>query len=328
VVITGGRFQSKEQLQRPGLLLVNGLIYIAFGSQGDNGTYQGWVFAYDPSSLTQVNSWTSESTGSDGGVWMAGSSPAADSGGNIYVATGNGSFNPASGNFGDSIVKLSSNLAVVDYFTPFDQAKDDSDDGDVGSGGVLIVPDQPGAHTHELILCGKPSPVYVVDRDNMGKFNSGSNNQIVQSAGNIVGAVSTGGFDPRDHCFTTPAFWQQNVYFVGNHDVIKAFHLDPSTGLLSAAPISKGTVFYPFPGAQPVVSSSGPTNGIVWTVDFNSTAVLHAYDATNVAKELYNSSQAGSRDSLGTGCKFATPTVINGKVYVGAKGHLTVYGVL
>jgi hypothetical protein len=327
VVISGGVFQSKEQLQRGSLLLANGQIYFAFGSQGDTGTYQGWVFAYDPSSLAQTSRWNNVPTGSQGGIWMSGAGPAADSGGNLYVMSGNGTFNPSSGDYGDSLVKLGSNLAVLDYFTPFDQAQLNQNDGDFGSGGPMIVPDQPGAHPHEVIACGKLSPVLVMDRDNLGQFQAGSNSQIIQSVAG-VGAMSTGGFDPRDHCFMTPAFWEQNVYVVGNHDVLKAFRLDTSSGLLSASPTSKGTFFYPFPGAQPVVSSSGPTNGIVWTVDFNNTATLHAYDATDVSKELYNSNQAGSRDSLGTGAKFVVPTVINGKVYVGGKGHFTVYGPL
>jgi hypothetical protein len=327
VVVSGDVFHSKEQLQRGSLLLANGQLYFAFGSQGDTGTYQGWVFAYDPSTLAQTGRWNSVPTGSQAGVWMAGAGPAMDSGGNLYVMTGNGTFNPSSGDFGDSLVKLGSNLSVLDYFTPFDQAQLDQNDGDFGSGGPMIVPDQPGAHPHELIACGKLSAVLVLDRENLGQFHAGNNSQIIQSVAG-VGAVSTSGFDPRDHCFMTPAFWEQNVYFVGNHDAIKAFHLDPSSGLLSSSPTSKGTFLYPFPGAQPVVSSSGPSNGIVWAVDVSSPATLHAYDATNVSKELYNSNQAGSRDTLGTGAKFVVPTVVNGKVYVGGKGHLTVYGLL
>jgi hypothetical protein len=327
-VIAASGFQPKEQLQRTALVLANGLVYMGFGSQGDHLPYQGWILAYDPSSLALAGVWDSTPTGTMGGIWMAGAGPATDAGGNLYVMTGNGTWNPANGNYGDSFVKLNSGLSVTDYFTPFDEAADNTGDLDVGSGGPLIVPDQPGAHPHELIACGKPKYVYVIDRDNMGQFQAGSDSQIIQSLPNVVGAVSTGGFNPGDHCFMAPAFWEQNVYFAGNHDVIKAFHLDPATGLLSGSPTSQGSFFYEFPGAQPVVSSNGSTNGIVWVVDFSasSSSALHAYDATNVANELYNSNQVPSRDSLGTGSKFATPTVINGKVYVGSKGRLTVYG--
>jgi hypothetical protein len=330
VVIATSGFQPKEQLQRAALLLANGLLYIAFASQGDHTPYQGWIMAFDPASLALQDVWDDVPTGIMGGIWMAGAGPAADSSGNLYVMVGNGTWDPSNGDFGDSFVKLNSSLSVVDYFTPFDEAADNAGDLDVGSGGPLLVPDQPGAHPHLLIGCGKPKSVYVLDRDNMGKFHAGSDSQIVQSLPNVVGAVSSGGFDPTDHCFMTPAYWEHNVYFAGNHDVIKAFHLDAGTGLLSMLPTSKGSFFYQFPGGQPVVSSNGSADGIVWVMDFssNSSSTLHAYDATNVAIELYNSNQAGSRDTFGTGSKWATPTVINGKVYVGGKGHFTVYGPL
>lgn len=327
VTISGSVFTSKTELQRPGLLLENGLVYIGFASQGDHGLWQGYIFAYDAAMLGQAGIWNDVPTGKNGGIWMGGAGLPADASGNIFVSIGNGTWDPANGDYGDSFVKLSSNLTVLDYFTPFDEAQDNAGDLDVGAGGPLVVPDQSGAHPHLLIGCGKPSPVYVIDRDNMGHFHSGSDSQIVQSLKG-VGAVSTGGFNPNDHCFMTPAFWEQNVYFIGNHDVIKAYHLDSATGLLSLSPTSKGTFFYAFPGGQPVVSSNGSSNGIVWAVDFNSPPALHAYDATDVSKELYDTNDVSTRDSLGTATKFSVPTVINGKVYVGGKGHLIVYGPL
>ncbi|HLJ89172.1 MAG TPA: hypothetical protein VKZ53_20305 [Candidatus Angelobacter sp.] len=330
VVISGDVFLSKPELQRSGLVLLNGLIYISFASQGDNGLWQGYVFAYDPSTLGRSAVFNVVPTGIRAGIWMAGAAPSADASGNLYVMTGNGTFTPGSGDFGDSIVKLSPSLSAVDFFTPFDQAADNTGDRDVGSGGPLVVPDQAGAHPHELIGCGKGANLYVIDRDNMGHFQAGSNSQIIQSLSNVVGSVpaAPNGQNANDHCWMTPAFWEQNVYFVGNRDTIKAFHLDPSTGLLSTSPTSQGNFFYPFPGAQPVVSSNGATSGIVWTIDHRSPATLHAYDATNVAVELYNSTQAGTRDSLGTGEKFTVPTIINGKVYVGTKSSLVVFGLL
>src|SRR5262249_49098281 len=158
-------FQPKEQLQRTALLLANGLVYMGFGSQGDHLPYQGWILAYDPASLALAAVWDSTPTGTMGGIWMAGAGPSTDAGGHLYVMTGNRTWNPANGNYGDSFVKLNSGLSVTDYFTPFDQAADNTGDLDVGSGGPLIVPDQPGAHPHELIACGKPKYVYVIDRD-------------------------------------------------------------------------------------------------------------------------------------------------------------------
>jgi hypothetical protein len=317
VVINTSGWQPKEQLQRPGLLLSNGNVYIAFGSQGDNQPYHGWIFSYSAGSLAQVGIWNSTPTGSEGAIWMSGSGLAADSSGDIYAMTGNGSWDGTS-NFSDSFVKLSPNLTLLDYFTPYNEATLSVNDQDLGSGGVLLVPDQSGAFQHEIIGCGKIPAIYVLNRDNMGKFQSGSNSQIIQEVDNQVGGTT--GKQAPDRCFLTPAFWQQNVYFTGSNDVIKAFRLDPTTSLLSSTPTSKGSFNFVFPGAQPVVSSNGASNGIVWAVDYASSVALHAYDATNMATELYRSA------GLGAGAKWAVPMVVNGKVYVGTAGKLVVFG--
>ena len=313
VVVSAPGFVSTHLMQRPGLLLANGYVYFAFGSQGD--LQPGWVFAYDPASLGQVAAWIDTPTGKFGGIWMAGSGVATDSSGNIYVSTGNGDWDGVN-NFSMSFVKLDATLHVLDYFTPWNWQSLSTLDRDLGSGGVLIVPDQPGVFPHELIGCGKPSPVYVVDRDNMGHMNPSGDTQVIQALPDIVGT----GNSTQAHCFTTPAFWEQNLYFVGVNDVIKAFHLDPSTGKMTTAPTSQGTFVYGFPGAQPVVSSSGAANGIVWAVDHSNPTVLHAYDATNVSRELYVS------PSLGHGTKWSVPTVVNGQVYVGTGNQLYVFG--
>ena len=217
-----------------------------------------------------------------------------------------------------SFIRLSPNLNVVDFFTPFNEAALSKPDLDFGSGGVLILPDQAGAFPHELVGCGKPSPIYVVDRDNMGHYHSGSDSQIIQSLPNVVGGTS--GIQANDHCFTTPAYWQGNLYFVGNNDVIKSFSLDPTSGKLSTSPTSQGSFTFVFPGAQPVISSNGNNNGIVWAVDRSSSVSLHAYSATDLTNELYRSS------GIGAGTKWAVPTVINGKVYVGTQTKLVVFG--
>jgi len=317
VVISSANFASKEQLQRPALILRNGNVYIGFGSQGDTSPYHGWIFAYSASTLNKVAVWNATSTGSAGGIWAGGGAITTDADGNLFVTTGNGTYAPTT-DLSTSFIKLSPNLVVLDYFTPFDQSTLSKGDRDLGSGGLLLVPDQSGAHPHEAIGCGKPTPIYVVDRDNMGHEGSTSDSQIIQRLPNVVGGTS--GTQSSDHCFMTPAYWEQNVYFIGNNDVIKAFHLDPSTGLLSTSPTSQGSFEFVFPGGQPVVSSNGSSNGIVWAVDHGTGAALHAYDATNLGKQLFVSS------SMGTGAKWAVPTVINGKVYVGTKGHLYVFG--
>jgi hypothetical protein len=318
VVITTSGWQPTEQLQRPALLLSSGDVYVAIGSQGDHLPYHGWIFAYNAKSLAQTAVWNSTTAGNAGAIWMAGSAIAADPNGDIYVMTANGDWDGVA-NFSDSFVKLSQNLTFLDYFTPYDQHTLSINDQDVGSGGVLLVPDQSGAFPHEIIGCGKYPAIYVLNRDNLGQFQSGGNSQIIQEVDNQVGGTS--GTQAPDRCFTTPAFWQQNLYFVGNNDVLKAFSLDATTGRMSSTPTSKGTFVFPFPGAQPVVSSNGASNGIVWAMDYSkSVAALHAYDATNVATELYRSS------GLGSGAKWAVPTVVNGKVYVGTGSQLVVFG--
>ncbi|MDP9159402.1 MAG: hypothetical protein M3O09_04135 [Acidobacteriota bacterium] len=317
VVVATPGWQAKEQLQRPGLLLANGSVYFGIGSQGDNLPYHGWIFAYSAASLAQVGVWNSTSTGSEGAIWMAGSGIAADAAGNVYVITSNGSWNGSS-DLSESFVKLSPNLTVLDYFTPYNEAKLSSIDQDLGSGGLLLVPDQAGLFPHEVIGCGKFPAIYVINRDNMGKFQSGSNSQIVQEVDNQVGGTT--GKQAPDRCFTTPAYWQQSLFFNGSNDVLKAFSLDASTGQMSLTPTSQGAFSFVFPGAQPVVSSNGPSNGIVWSVDYAPSVALHAYDATNLAVELYRSS------GLGRGAKWAVPTVVNGRVYVGTAKKLVVFG--
>lgn len=314
VVISDTNFQTKQEFERSALLLANGNIYIAFASYGDILPYNGWLFAYNAASLNKVASWNVTATGSEGGIWMSGAGPSADENGNIYVTTGNGTWNGTT-DFSMSLVKLDATLHVVDYFTPFNEAV--LDQLDFGSGGALLVPDQSGAFPHEIIVCGKADPIYVVNRDSLGHKGTTSDSQIIQTLNNQIGVPTA---TDEDHCLTTAAFFQQKVYFVGNNDVIKAFSLDSRSGKLSATPVAKGSFTFAFPGAQPVVSSNGATNGIVWAVDFSVTSSLHAFDAMDVSRELYRS------PSIGQAAKFAVPTVVNGKVYIDTKTSLVVFG--
>ncbi|MBV9346164.1 MAG: fibronectin type III domain-containing protein [Gammaproteobacteria bacterium] len=328
--------------QRPGLLLVNGVVYVAIGSSGDSFPWVGWLLAYDGTTLNQLAVFCSSPGGAQGaGLWSSGEAPPVDSSGNIYISTGNGYFS-TSGSWGDSFVKLSSSaLSVLDYFTPFNQSALASADLDLASAGIVVLPDAAGsaAHPHLLIGSGKDGEVYLVDRDNMGHFNgsySTPNSNIVQW---LPGQVGTAPITPTNptlpyvaNSYTTPAYWQNRVYFCGVKDSCKLFSL--SNAQLSTTPVSKTNAVFAYPGAQPVISaaSASATSAILWAVESDSThnlSVLHAYDATNLANEFYNSSQAANgRDTGGVAQRFAVPVVANGKVFVDTANELDVYGLL
>jgi hypothetical protein len=316
-------FSPLRENQRSGLLLQNGVVYIVWASHGDNGPYHGWVIGYNAQTLQQVAAFDTTPNGGLGGIWMSGAAPAADNTGNIYVSTGNGTFDAQTGgsDYGDSALRLSTSggLSLTDYFTPFNQANLDAADADLGSGGVLLLPDQPGAHPHLMIFTGKEGKIYVVDRDNMGHFHAGIDSIVQVLPGAVGGAWST------------PAYFNGNVYYSTVGDVLKAFQL--ANGLLSTSPVSQASVAFGYPGATPSISANGNTNGIVWTLQTDAygssgPAVLHAYDASNVSRELYNSDQVGARDVLGGAVKFTVPTIANGKVYVGTETGLSVFGLL
>jgi len=309
------------QGQRPALLLLSGVVYVGFASgHMDTDPYHGWLLGYDAASLAQVSVFNSTPNGGKGGIWQGGDGPSADAQGSVYFTTGNGTFDANTGgsDFGDTILKLNTpGLAFSDYFTPFNQAILQANDLDLGSGGTLLLPDQPGPFPHLLVAGGKQGPLYLLNRDNLGQYQAGSNSQIVQS---LPGTASF---------YSTPAYWQGNIYTAAFGDFLKQYRI--LNGLLSPSAISQGVVQYASPGASPVVSSDTSGDGIVWTIEFSTpggSAALRAGDAANVATELYNSNQSGARDQLDAGAKFAVPTVANGKVYAGTSGHLTIFGLL
>ena len=322
---SGGQmaFDSTLELQRTALTLVKGVVYVAFSSYQDFGNYHGWLLGYDASTLKQVRVWNATPDGHAGGIWMSGAGLSVDSAGNLYLVTGNGTFDANNGgrNYGDSIVKLTPNgtgFTVSDYFTPFDQANLALNDIDLGSSGVTLILNQAGPSLG--VNAGKAGKIYLVDINNMGHFQSGSDSQIVQS---IPNAVGTG---PDDLDYSTAAYWNGNVYYIGDVDVVKQFKL--SSGQLSTSPVAKGSHTYGYPGANMSVSSNGTSNGILWTIEASGVNVLHAYDATNVANELYNSNQAGGRDKFGVAIRFTVPTVMNGKVYVAGQSQLAIFGLM
>jgi hypothetical protein len=316
-------------LQRPGLALVNGTVYLGFGSHGDIQPYHGWILGYDAATLTQTSVFNATPNGNEGAIWQAGGAPAFDAAGNLYAMTGNGTFDANLGglgnvDYGDTFLKLFPNgasLGVSDYLTPSDQNNLNMQDLDLGSGGPLLLPDQPSTFPHLLVGAGKDGTIYVVNRDDMGQFQSGNNTKIVQALTQALGGN-----------FSTPAYCQNQVYFLASGDVLKTFTL--ANGLLSTSPTSQSSTVFGFPGATPSVSANGATNAIIWVLQTDSfsntsgTAVLHAYDATNVATELFDSNQSGTRDFPGPAVKFTLPTVANGKVYVGTQTQVSVFGIL
>src|SRR5581483_3796718 len=315
--------------QRPGLLLLNGVVYIGFSSHCDIGPYHGWILGYDAQTLRQVVIYTDTPNGAEGSFWTSGAAPAADADGNIFVVSGNGTFDAASGgpDLGESYIKLSTGggLSVADYFTPFNYRALNSADADVGSSGVVLLPEEAGSgdHPHLMVGAGKEGRIYVLDRDNLGKWQAGSDSQIVQS---LPGAISS--------LFGNPAYFNGTVYFCGSGDNLKAFSI--SNGSLSTSAVSRSPESFGFPGCVPAISANGKSNGIVWVLDPGGTVcapgcvsgTLRAYDASNLANELYNSAQNSARDSLGLQVKFSVPTVANGKVYAGTQSALVVYGLL
>jgi PQQ-like domain len=317
VVISDPNLPPAHKLQRPGLTVVNGSVYVSMGSLGDKAPYHGFVFAFNQTTLAQQGVWNSTPTGTEGGIWMAGGAPTVDSSGNIYVLTGNG-YSDGVTNFGESIVKLSPTLQLLSFFTPHDAASLTAADLDLGAASAPLMPDVNGQFPHELIFCGKSPMIYVVNRDSMGGFNSTTDN-VIQELANAVGGTATGR-NPGMPCFTTPSSWGTNVYFIANGDVLKQFSLDASTGKLSTTPLHQGTFAYGWPGSQSMISSNGSSNGIIWSFDHSGTK-LRADDASNVSTNLYVS------PGIGTGyLKWVTPTVINGHVYVGGQGTVAAFG--
>jgi outer membrane protein assembly factor BamB len=314
--------------QRAALLLhPDGQLMIGWASHCDNGAYHGWLMSFNKGNLANTAVWVDTPNGVEGGFWAGGSGPAADASGSIYAPTGNGTFDVNSGgiDYGDSVLRLNwtadSGFAIADYFTPWDEQALDNNDTDVAAGGVVLLPDQPGTtYPHLLIQVGKEGTIDLINRDNMGHFNPNNDSQIVQTLPFAIGGVWGG-----------DAFWNNNAYFGGQSDHLKAYAFDPVAQLLSTSPTSSSSLTYGYPGPTPAVSANGTTNGIVWTIQADgghTYSILHAYDATNLNTELYNSEQNSGRDRAGARVKFSVPTIADGHVFVGETGQVGMYGLL
>jgi hypothetical protein len=326
-------FAPGQYAERAGLLLLNSTIYLAWTSHCDARPYTGWVMGYSESTLQQTAILNLTPNGSEGSIWMAGDGLAADSSGNIYFLDANGTLDakdtvtgfPVNGDYGNAMMKLSTannSLAVDDFFETYDSINESNGDVDLGSGGSLLLPDMVDAKEvvrHLMVGAGKDKNIYVGDRDNLGKYNAANNDALYQELTNVL----PGG------AWSMPAYFNYAVYYGGVGDNLKAFTI--TNALLGTTPSSKSATTFAYPGATPSVSANGVSNGVVWAVESSTgaAAVLHAYDATDLSKELYNSTQAtGSRDAFGTGNKFITPMIVNGKVYVGTPNGVAVFGLL
>ena len=324
-------FDPRSENQRCGLALVNGVVYVSWASHGDNGPYHGWIIGYAAANLAQAPVLFNDTpNGSDGGIWMSGGAPAADSANNLYVISGNGSFDKTTPrtNYGMAFMKLrtTGGISVADFFSPLNEDTLSGGDLDLGAGGAAVLIDATtGPFPHLVVGGGKDHQLFVLNRDGMGGYSATANN-VVQTLDFGIGI------------FATAAFWNNNLYMAGSGQ-LKAFTLNPATSQFSITPTSQSSATFGFPGSSPTVSSSGATNGIVWAMSNNAfgtststappagtpkaagPAILRAYDATNLHTELWNSTQAsGGRDTAGNAVKFAVPTVANGKVYIGTRG--------
>jgi hypothetical protein len=320
-------FNALREHQRSGLVLANGVVYISWASHGDADPYHGWVIGYDAQTLNQVAAFNTSPNGTEGGIWMAGGAPAVDENGNLYLATGNGTFDVTgslSPGYGDSIIKLnSSDLSLADYFTPFNQAQLDSRDLDLGSGAVLLLPDSVGsaAHPHLMVQAGKEGKIYLMSRDDLGQYQrvaSGSDDVVQVVLNALQGFV-----------MATPAFFNGMIYMQSMNDDLKAYQI--ADGQITPTPVSRtNQVFNGERGGTPSISANGMADGIVWTLDVRGgSVVLHAYNADDLSQELYNSRQeAGGRDFLGAAVKFSVPTIADGQVFVGTRNTIEVLGLL
>ncbi len=317
-------FDPGTHYQRCALLLVGGVVYVGIGGNAEsNSNNHGWIVGYKASDLSTTMTFCASPNDVWSSLWQAGGGLSSDAAGYVYAETANGTFDVDTGgsDYGDSALKLDSTGAVIDYFTPYNQAAMSSGDLDFGSANPIVLPDQSGPVAHELLASGKPGILYLINRDGMGHFHSGNDSQIVQS---VPAFPNTSGI--TSGIFMSPAYWNGSVYVSGIGDSVQAFAL--SAGLLSTSPTSQTGQQFPFPGATVSVSSNGGAAGILWVLD-GSGGVLYAYDATNLTTELYDTGQAsGGRDALGAPVKFAVPTVANGHVYVGTQTELDVYGLL
>lgn len=315
-------FNSLRENPRASLLLVNSAVYLTWASSCDVNPYHGWVMAYDAATLAQRAAFNVTPDGNEGGIWASDTGPASDAAGDVYIPTGNGTFNVSSGgrDYGDTVLKLAldgSSLVVRDFFTPFNEAHLSDADADLGSSGPTLLPDQPGTHRHLLLQPTKGGSVYVIDRDAMGKFHK-DKDEIVQQIKMVGGA------------YGAMAYWNGHVFFACEDDNLRDYSI--MNGELK--PSASSSTKFANPGATPSISANSTKDAIVWAIATKTwngpdqPAVLYAYNATNISQPIYSSEQNSARDRATNGTRFSIPVVVNGRVYFGVRGEVEVYGLL
>lgn len=315
-------FDALKENPRASLLLVKGNVILTWGSSCDVDPYHGWVMAYDAATLAQKAVLNVNPDGTEAGIWASDTGPAADPQGNIFVPTGNGTFDAERGgrDYGDSVLKLDgATLGIRDYFTPHDQAELSAADADLGSSGPTLAPDQKGPHPHLLLQPTKGGMLYVLDRDRMGKYQR-DHDDVVQAL-NMQGHGAYGAM----------AYWNGHAFFTTSDDYLRDYAIS-STGLKQAA--ASNSPRFDNPGATPAVSADGTKNAIVWAIATRTwngaerPAALYAFDALHIERPIYSSEENSQRDRAAPATRFVIPVVVNGRVYFGTRSEVAVYGLL
>jgi hypothetical protein len=328
-------FDPQQYEERAALLLLNGVVYTSWASHCDYDPYNGWIIGYNAETLKQSAALNITPNGKQGAIWQSGAGPAADSDGYLYVLAANGTFDtrlnprgfPAKGDFGNAFLKISTQrgrLAVADYFVMSNVVAENAADGDLGSGGPVVIPDMTdaaGRARHLAAGAGKDRNIYLVDRGAMGHFDLHGDQNIYQEIPNALQGTLWDGLHGA------PAYFDRRLYYGALGQPIREFRFVHAR--LLPRPSSQTALSFIYPGATPSISADGTRNGIVWAIENRDPLVLHAYNANDLADELYNSHQAPSwRDYGGPGNKFVTPMIANGKVYVGTTEGVAVFGLL
>ncbi len=345
-------FDPSVQNQRSGLIEVNGEIVVAWASFSDWGVYHGWLMAFDPSTLalkavfnptTQAQAVDAADGPADhgggGAFWQGGAAPAVDANGDIYIDSADGSFNADQGgnNYGDTMLKLQLNgstFQIADWFTPWDANCIDLDDLELGSSGVALLPTDFTNGANLALTTSKEGRLFLVSADSMGHFNSAGDTQIPQEfavgqytcSSSTTGAAADG--PSWNRLYGTASYFNGNVYAGASNQPLKQYQFQ--NGLLNPTPLAQSPSAFGERGGNTVISANGTQNGIVWAYEKTDSGqgILHAYDATSISTEFWNSMMNSGRDALGEGIGFSTPVVASGKVIVTYDTRIGIFGLL